>query len=83
MKTCLLRLPLVSCGFAAALAVTSTLPAQTPPATKPAAAASAEGDPVVLPEFNVAGSEDGWVATNALSGTRTNMNLQSAVETRF
>jgi iron complex outermembrane receptor protein len=76
MKTCLLRLHLVSCGFAAALAVTSTVPAQTPPATKPAVATPAEGNPVVLPEFNVAGSEDGWVATNALSGTRTNMNLR-------
>jgi len=45
------------------------------PAT-PAAAPAAAEDPIVMPEFNVAGTDDGWVATNALSGTRTNMNLR-------
>jgi iron complex outermembrane receptor protein len=36
----------------------------------------ADQEPIVLPEFNVAGTDDGWVATNVLSGTRTNMNLR-------
>lgn len=32
---------------------------------------------VALPEFSVSGGKDeGWVATNVLSGTRTNMNLR-------
>lgn len=35
-----------------------------------------DDEPIVMSEFNVAGTNDGWVATNALSGTRTNMNLR-------
>jgi iron complex outermembrane receptor protein len=76
MKTCLLRWHLVSLGLVAALVFTSTLRAQTAPAVKPAAPASADDAPVVMSEFNVTGTDDGWVATNALSGTRTNMNLR-------
>jgi iron complex outermembrane receptor protein len=76
MKTRSLRLPLVSLGFVAALAFTSTLRAQPAPAAQPAAPAPADEDPIVMSKFNVAGTNDGWVATNALSGTRTNMNLR-------
>lgn len=49
-----------------------------PTATPPAATTAAPADEIVaLPEFNVSGAGDeGWVATNALSGTRTNMNLR-------
>lgn len=48
--------------------------AQTaPPAPGAPPAADA---PIVMSEFSVAGTNDGWVATNALSGTRTNMNLR-------
>ena len=60
--------------FGAALALTSTLWAQTTPAATPPPPAAAE-EAIVLPEFNVAGTDEGWTATNALSGTRTNMNL--------
>jgi outer membrane receptor for ferric coprogen and ferric-rhodotorulic acid len=31
---------------------------------------------IALPEFTVASDDTGWVATNALSGTRTNVNLR-------
>ena len=74
MKTRLLRLQTVSLGFGAALALTSALWGQTPSAAKPAAAAEEEA--IVLPEFNVAGTDEGWTATNTLTGTRTNMNLR-------
>ena len=63
--------PLLCCGLALAAAV-MTAPrssAQTPP--KPAAE-----EAIVLPEFNVTGTNEGWVATNALTGTRTNMDLR-------
>ena len=54
--------------FLSAALLTATA-AQTPPA-RPAE------EIIALPEFSVAGSDDGWVATNALSGTRTNINLR-------
>ncbi len=60
------------CGglaLAAALMAAPRGAAQTPP--KPAA-----DEAIVLPEFNVSGTNDGWVATNALTGTRTNMDLR-------
>lgn len=46
--------------------------------SRPAASTPAPEEQIVaLPEFNVSGAgEQGWVATNALSGTRTNMNLR-------
>ena len=76
MKTRLLRLQTVSLGFGAALALNSALWAQTPPAAKPAAPAATEEEAIVLPEFNVTGTDEGWTATNTLTGTRTNMNLR-------
>jgi iron complex outermembrane receptor protein len=76
MKTRSLRWHLVSHGCVAALAFTSNLWAQPAPAGKPAAPATADDAPVVMAEFNVAGTSDGWVATNTLSGTRTNMELR-------
>ncbi len=53
-----------------ALAAAPLFAAQTPPAPP------ADSETIVLPEFNVAGTNDGWVATNTLSGTRTNMSLR-------
>jgi len=48
----------------------SFLPAADLPA-KPTAE-----ETIVLAEFNVAGTADGWLATNTLSGTRTNLDLR-------
>lgn len=62
--------------LAALLPVAALLPfapAQTPSAP-PAQAATEEA--IVLPEFNVADTNEGWAATNALTGTRTNMSLR-------
>ena len=67
------RLFLESAFIAAALTLGAGSVGQT---TKPATGSAASDEPIVLPEFNVAGTNDGWVATNALSGTRTNMNLR-------
>lgn len=58
-----------------ALTALSTGLAQTPTPSAGPAPAPAE-ETIVLPEFNVAGTDEGWVATNALTGTRTNMNLR-------
>jgi iron complex outermembrane receptor protein len=46
---------------------------QTP---QPKTGSATSEEPVLLPEFNVAGTNDGWMATNTLSGTRTNMQLK-------
>ena len=64
-------------GLLATLALAMGAHAQTTPATSPVppAPVSAE-EAIVLPEFNVADTNEGWAATNALSGTRTNMNLR-------
>jgi iron complex outermembrane receptor protein len=60
-------------GAGLALAASVMLSRAAEPAAKPAA-----GDEIIaLPEFNVSGADDsGWAATNALSGTRTNMSLR-------
>jgi outer membrane receptor for ferric coprogen and ferric-rhodotorulic acid len=58
-------LPMLSLAAAAA--------AQTSPVKSSTAAAD---EVVALPEFSVTDSNSGWVATNALSGTRTNINLR-------
>lgn len=58
-------------AFGAALFASPSGVAQTPP-PKPAPAEEA----IVLPEFNVAGTDEGWTATNTLTGTRTNMSLR-------
>ena len=61
--------------FCLALGSVSVLGAQGPSSsTAPAARNVAEV--ITLPEFSVAGTDEGWVATNTLSGTRTNMNLR-------
>ncbi len=60
---------------AAALVFTLTVEGQTPPA-KPAAGSVAADEAILMAEFNVAGTNDGWMATNTLSGTRTNMLLK-------
>ena len=60
---------------AAALVFTLTVAGQTPPA-KPAAGSAAADEAILMAEFNVAGTNDGWMATNTLSGTRTNMLLK-------
>ena len=52
------------------LATASAAVAQGP--AKPAPAEEV----IALPEFNVAGTGDGWTATNTLSGTRTNIDLR-------
>ena len=63
--------------FYAAFVLAAAAVAQTPPVAKPAPTASASSEEtIVLPEFNVAGTDEGWTASNALSGTRTNMNLR-------
>lgn len=59
-----------SAALCAALIFAGTAIAQTPPAS------NQEKEAIVLPEFNVAGSDEGWSASNTLSGTRTNMNLR-------
>ena len=59
----------------AALVFTLTVAGQTPPA-KPAAGSAAADEAILMAEFNVAGTNDGWMATNTLSGTRTNMLLK-------
>ena len=66
----LLHLPF-SCrvAFGVALVAAASALAQNPPK-------AAESETIVMPEFNVTGTDEGWVATNALSGTRTNMNLR-------
>ncbi|MBI5690427.1 MAG: TonB-dependent receptor [Verrucomicrobia bacterium] len=76
MNSCPRPLRVVSLGLMAALAVAPALQAQTSAVSKPVASATASDEPIVMSEFNVAGTDDGWVATNALSGTRTNMNLR-------
>ena len=58
-------------GLALVCAATSAGPAR---AQSPGAGAPNEA--IVLPEFNVAGTDEGWTATNTLTGTRTNMNLR-------
>jgi outer membrane receptor protein involved in Fe transport len=60
---------------AAALVSSLTVAGQTPPA-KPVAGSVAAEETILLPEFNVTGIDSGWVATNTLSGTRTNMQLK-------
>jgi len=46
------------------------------PARAQSPAPAAPNEAIVLPEFNVAGTDEGWTATNTLTGTRTNMNLR-------
>lgn len=65
-------------GFAVLLGSTALAQSAKPAAAAgPASVAAAAGEEVVaLPEFTVSSDESGWVATNALSGTRTNINLR-------
>jgi iron complex outermembrane receptor protein len=66
------------------LALTQSALAQTAPVSpkpadreaKTAAESATAEDAILLPEFNVTGSDSGWMATNTLSGTRTNMRLK-------
>ncbi len=66
---------LASLALAMALIATSHVRAQSQTPAKMPAAPPAE-EIVALPEFTVADDNTGWVATNALSGTRTNVNLR-------
>ena len=59
-----------SVALCAALFLTATVIAQT------SVRLPEEKEAIVLPEFNVAGTDEGWSASNTLSGTRTNMNLR-------
>lgn len=66
---------LQAAAWAATLCLALSAASQTQPA-KPATGSTAAEEPILLPEFNVAGTDDGWLATNTLSGTRTNMELR-------
>ncbi len=64
-------------ALATALLATCQLRGQSKPSASPLAPAPAAPEEIVaLPEFTVADDNTGWVATNALSGTRTNVNLR-------